>query len=724
MAKILCKIDNSTRYEVYVEYSFSQDPIAATSTVSHALKLKQLNDIADFNGNMNVTYKIGSKSFTYNGNYNIDDKGNAGSVFTIKTGDPVVIQHDKTTGKGSFTVSCSGSCYSDGYGPGNISLASTAVTLTQIDRVAPKVTVSVSQVTANSLNLTAESHAIPDKWEYSLDDGSTWVQFSTSENKKVSTNISGLSPNVTYKIKVRAKRKYNQVSGVSATTSVKTLGNSIINSVNAMVVDVDNPIITMNWTVYQPYSHTLVIKFNGDTVLTISNIKCSVGTFNKSITLSTEERDLILEYMWDKKEIEATYELLSYDGNTRIGDVSTCLAPIEVSEKSAPVCFGITLSEGNPAVGSVAGENEWVKGYSILTVTMGVTLPINYAEISGYTVSVGDTVKEFPADTKTLQYGLINVYGDNVTIRVEIIDSRGYSTVVSKAIKVFDYEDVAIMNYSIRRKNEVESTVQLSFSGKYSPIISDSKENNGINATKFRYAPNGGNWSGWYDLTLDNHSGGNFSYSTLVLSTSSGRINFDTDLQYVIEIEVEDCLTTDTMSIILNKGTPLVAFRSKKVGINESNPTAALHVRVDDTTPPFKINNTEIDFVVASDTVEIESVLGYGETITWSYKKWNSGVAECWASKTYTALTCNKVWGDSNETVLYETPSMGMFYYPFQFTEPPFEMVSAIGQGSGCMLEYFNRNTDFITSTVCAVRPKSLPSMDLTLNFYVRGRWK
>jgi hypothetical protein len=282
---------------------------------------------------------------------------------------------------------------------------------------------------------------------------------------------------------------------------------------------------------------------------------------------------------------------------------------------------------------------------------------------------------------------------------------------------------VVINDYSIRRVNEVGATVQLSLSGSYSPVYVDSVEKNSIKSLKFQYAPSGGNWSSSYDLNFDK-TGGSFSFDTTSLSAGGTVINFDPAKQYTIEIEVSDALSSDSMSIILNKGTPLVAFRSKKVGINESNPTAALHVRADEGEVPFKINGNEVDFIVESDTVRTLMMSGTEECV-WYYEKWNSGVVECWGSIEYTELTCNKAWGTVNETpIMYETRQLANALYPINLVEPPFEVVSVVGKGAGCMLEYFNSNNALFTSTVCVVRPKPLDSMDLTLEFYVRGHWK
>lgn len=453
------------------------------------------------------------------------------------------------------------------------------IDLTKIDRSAPTVSLSTSSVTASSVIITATSNATADIWDYSIDNGSTWTRMSTTAGTSVSKTITGLSPNTTYNIKVRARRQYNQVYGTSSAKSIKTLGNSLLNSVNTFTVDVASPVLTMNWTVYAAYTHTLVIKEGNTTVLTITGLTCSTGTNNKTVTLTAAQRTTILQYMSSKQSFEATFYLTTYSGTTQIGSTVSKTATIQTtSGTSAPTFSGFTHKDSDKSgTLAITGNDQiYIKGYSSLQIVIGTKSAKNEAYISSYKVTVGSDSKSFT--TTTIEYGTIGVSGENITLKVEVIDSRGYSTAITKNITVIDYEDISITDYTIRRKNEVEATVQLAFSGDIAPITIDGEAQNGVVSAKFRYAPNGGSWSGWSNLTVAETTR-NFEYATLALSNSSGVLEFNPNSQYTIDIKITDRLSSDTMTIILNKGTPLVAFRAKKVGINTPDPQDALDVR-------------------------------------------------------------------------------------------------------------------------------------------------
>ncbi len=487
-------------------------------------------------------------------------------------GGTIPVAHD-SDGKKSVSVGFSTAIYTS-----TVTEHGGTMTLTNIDRSAPTVSVATSNVTANSVIITATSSAKADKFEYSLDNGSTWKSLSTTAGTTAIMTVTGLSPNTSYSINVRARRQYNQVWGTSSAKTIKTLGNTLLNSVSTLTVDLARPVLTMNLTVYADYTHTLVIKDGSTTVLTITGLTCSIGTNNKTFTLQTAQRNAILTHMANKKSFTATFYLTTYSGSTQIGSTVSKTATIQTTaDTSAPYFSGFTHKDSNSSTLAITENNQiYIKGHSALQINIGTVIAKNCSAIASYKVTIGSENKTF-ADNPTIDYGAISIAG-TVALTVEVIDSRGYSTAISENITVIDYSDISIDNYSIRRKNEVEATVQLSFSGKISPITIGDSEKNTLVSGKFRYAKNGENYSRPLDLTIS-HTNSTFDFVTLELSAPNGAVEFDPDYSYSIQIRVSDKLSSDTITLTLNKGRPLVALRSKKVGINTPDPQDALDVR-------------------------------------------------------------------------------------------------------------------------------------------------
>ena len=715
MAIIQCSVTKSEWYQVYIEYSVSQNAITAQSTITHALKIKQLTNGYDFESNFPITYQIGSETFSHSGYVDMNDVGDAGYTITLASG-TTVIQHNGDTGAGSFYVACSGTAYAGGWGPGTVTLEGRYETLPTIDRAAPNISVLASNVGVNSVTVTATSNATIDIWDYSVDNGATWYRLSTAEGNSVTGTITGLSPNTTYYIKILGRRKYNQVLGISPAVTIKTIGNTTLNSVNTLTIDDASPVLSMKWTVYANYTHKLVIKDGTITVLTIEGLTCATGTNNKTVALTSEQRTAILQYMSHKKSFTATFELTSYSGTTQIGNSSSTTATIQTTyENSAPTFVDFTHRDYNRGgTVDITGSNQlYIRDRSSMYIDIGKNEETgesnaranNSATIDLYRVTAGSYVVE--SRTKAFEFGSIDVAGDSVALKVEVIDSRGYSTTLTKYIKVIDYSKVSITEYSIRRINEVESKAQISFSGVFSPITVDGEVRNRVESAQIRITLNG-ELKGLLDKTVTQtpQTTQTFEFSQSALTTPVGYFPFDPDYQYLVEIIVTDKLASDTVSMILNKGTPLVAYRSKKVGINTADPQAALHVAGDGDL--FRLNNTVVDYIEEE-----------GVSNGWYYEKWHSGKARCWCEKTYTGLNCTRAWG-----VLYDTEELGGIPYPFTFVERPVEIIGGHGDEGAFLLEHLRPNDTTKTGAVYAVRPLALSGMTVTLTIDVKGFWK
>ena len=194
------------------------------------------------------------------------------------------------------------------------------VTLSTIDRVAPTVTFSVSSITASGFKISANSTAIADIWQYSINGGSTWTTFSTAASTSANVTLSSLSPNTSYTVRVRARRQYNHVYGTSGSSTVKTLGGAVVNSVNTVTADNATVSITINVTVYEAsYTNTLVLKNGSATILTISGLSWSKGTANRTVTLTSAQRTTLLNAMASIKSFIGTFAVSSYSGSTQIG---------------------------------------------------------------------------------------------------------------------------------------------------------------------------------------------------------------------------------------------------------------------------------------------------------------------------------------------------------------------------------------------------------------------
>ena len=456
--------------------------------------------------------------------------------------------------------------------------ASTTITLDTIDRTAPTVSLSTSGITASGVTISATSSATADIWQYSIDNGSTWTQFSTTAGTSASKAITGLSPNTTYYIKVKARKKSNQVYGTSSAATVKTLGGAVVNSVNQVTADAATVSIKLNVTVYDAsYSYTLELKNGSTSILSVGGLTWSKGTADRTVTLTAANRTTLLTAMASLKSFTGTFAVTTYSGSTQIGSVSSKTATITTTAaNSGPTLSGFTYADSYATTTAITENDQlFIQGYSKLTVTPGTATPKNQATIANYTATCnGVSVSNTTGDALTV--GTVSKSG-TVAVVLTITDSRGYTASVTKNITVLAYAKPKVNSLTLRRTNDIEAEMQLVFNGSISAITVDSVEKNSLLYVRYRYkATSASSYSSYVSiLSAVTQSGTSFSYSNLELRSLAADQSWDVHIQIRDQL---NSLSSLDLYYVIPQGTPLVALRKQKVGINTPTPEAALDV--------------------------------------------------------------------------------------------------------------------------------------------------
>lgn len=473
--------------------------------------------------------------------------------------------------------------------------ASTTVTLNSIDRTAPTVSCSVSNITANGFTISASSSATSDIWQYSLNGGSSWTQFSTKAGTSASITLSSLSPNTTYSVRVRARKRTNQVYGTSSTVSAKTLGGAVILSCGNFAADASTVNLSLRVTVYNAaYTNYITIKNGSTTYLSLTGRTWAAGTASRTITLTSAERTTLLNAMASLKSFTATIELVTKSGNTQIGNASTCTCTISTTEEnSGPTLSGFTFADSYSTTTAITGNDQvLIQSYSRLTVTPGTATAKNGASIVSYSAVCSGVTKSNTTGA-ALALGTIGTSGTR-DITLTVTDSRGYTASVTKSVTVVPYSKPKVNSVSLRRTNEIETEMQLVFNGNISAITVDGAQKNSLLYVRYRYKLTSASSYNAYTSILSSvtASGTSFSFSNLELCNLNAEASYDFHLQIRDKL---DSLTSLDLYFVVPQGTPLVALRKKMVGINTPNPAAALHV-VGDTRIEGTLTPDEIDY--------------------------------------------------------------------------------------------------------------------------------
>lgn len=246
------------------------------------------------------------------------------------------------------------------------------------------------------------------------------------------------------------------------------------------------------------------------------------------------------------------------------------------SANSAPTFSSFTYKDSYSTTTAITGNDQYfIQGYSKLQVTPGAATAKNGASIANYTATCnGVTVSNTTGAAITV--GPVAKSG-TVAVVVTVTDSRGYTASVSKNITVVAYASPKVSTVSLRRTNDIETEMQLSFNGSFSPISVASVNKNSLLYVRYRYKLTSASSYGSYTSILSavTVSGTSFSYSNLELCDLPSGSSYDFHLQVCDKLSTAAALD---LYFVVPQGTPLVALRKQKVGINTPSPTVALDV--------------------------------------------------------------------------------------------------------------------------------------------------
>lgn len=456
--------------------------------------------------------------------------------------------------------------------------ASTTIDLDAIDRTAPTVTAAISNITADGFKISVTSSATADRFYYSLDDGGSSTLFSSTAGTSASTTITGLDPNTTYAVRGMVRKKSNQVFGETSSINVTTLGGAKINSCPTITADAATVTFKPNVTVYDAsYSYYLSICNGSTEYVALTARTWSAGTAARTITLSQTERADLLDAMASIKSFTATIKVVTKSGTTQIGSTSSCSCTVQTTEaNSAPTMTSFSYKDSRSTTTAITGNDQlFIQSYSYLYVTPGVATAKNGASIVKYAATCNGVTYSNTTGAALNLYGIAK--SGTLDVVVTATDSRGYTVSNTQQITVIPYARPKVSAISLRRTNDMEAEMQLTFNGTISPITVDGTQKNSLLYVQYRYKLTSATSYGAYTSILANvtQSGTSFSYENLELCS------LDANSSYDFHVYIRDQLNTlsaTSLYFTVPQGTPLVALRKKMVGINTPTPDSALHV--------------------------------------------------------------------------------------------------------------------------------------------------
>lgn len=649
---------------LYIEWSESSVSTANnTSVVSATVKL--------YNGY--GSYSSGDACPWY---VIIDGTKYSGTIY-YWSGSPVTVGSASKTvthnSNGAKSITISAYFDTAGTSTGTVSASGTA-TLTSIPRYATS-SQSLASKTETSIVMNWSSDSTIDYLWYSVNGGSSWTAIGSRNASSGQYTISGLNPGTTYSIKTRVRRKDSQLTTDSSALSVQTYYCPYCS--NAPTFEIGN---SANLTIYNPLARevSVTVTAGGTTIL-------ETTTTGTSVTIPSTVADTLYQSIPNAKS--GTYTVtVQYAGQTR-----NTIGTYTAGQTSAPTIGSATYQDTDSTITAITGDNQKIiPGKSKLTFTASNLSAQNYSSLASAKVTINGTDYPMTLSGSSASVSNITITSTDSTATVYVTDSRGLTS--SKAVSLDIVEYVApTMSATAQRVSGFYSSTEITPTTNYTYI--------GTNAVTIR-------------LQARKTSESSYSVTQAINPIGTTTVSLDNQYPWYILLTITDSFGgSSTFEITIGKGIPLFYFDIVKSSVSmDMFPT---HSNAFEVNGDIYINGEKIgDFVVEEGTDGI-----------WTYRKWNSGIAECWGwhSTTVTASEWS-AWGN-----LYEAggPSRTETFPSGLFNAVPIIMVSPPQASNGAFVETTGPGSATNTPNIYLVRPSRLSStVTFNVPIFARGTWK
>lgn len=306
----------------------------------------------------------------------------------------------------------------------------------------------------------------------------------------------------------------------------------------------------------------------------------------------------------------------TYNGSTLIGSTQCNYCAVCDKSECAPV-----LSESiyldptweynkTHTIELTGSENIFIKNYSRVKATCNPTYrngAFMLTDMTGETVSNGGfeyTCHYTSSSSSETFYSTAGFILQDKTVIYRVIDSRSFESQITQELQVVDYTKPTCI-IEVGRTNNSSNGVTLTIRGKFFNQ-SFGVGSNSI-TVKYQYScKNDGTGVGWTDVT-PTISGNNYEFTTTLYN------NFDKKKTYEFQALVTDTCATIYSNKAIVRGLPVFDWNGSNFNFNVPVKFTGGLIPTDSTKVPVG------DYVVYQ-----------GTSNGWTYRQWNSGIAECW----------------------------------------------------------------------------------------------
>ena len=360
-----------------------------------------------------------------------------------------------------------------------------------------------------------------------------------------------------------------------------------------------NATITIN-RASTSFTHTLTYSFG--------SLSGTIATKTSSTNISWTIPTTFYAQIPNDRSGTGTITCDTYNGSTLIGSKPTPFTATVNESASKPTLNPTAVDSNSATIALTGNSSKFIKYYSNASVATGAQAR-NSATLTSQKITCG-------AKSITSASGTINAV-ESGSFTFSATDSRGYPTTQTLNKTLIEYIKLTCSLNAGAPTTAGVATLKISgnyWDGTFGKVANTL-------TVQYRYKAQGGSYGSWTTVSATKS---NNTYNAT--ATISG-LNYQTT--YVFQARAVDKLATINTDEQARRTTPIFDWSKNDFNVNgdftvngATTITGTATVGGAINTQSLKINNTEIDYIVSQGTSGI-----------WTYRKWNSGLAEYWGKE-------------------------------------------------------------------------------------------
>lgn len=511
--------------------------------------------------------------------------------------------------------------------------------------------------------------ASPSQWSTAITYESDWL---TVSNK--TTGTTSLSVRLYSGSGATRDKTYTYSLAVSPAATTPTLSASTVAMGGTVTINTPRAVSS--------YTHDLYYKIGSGSWVWIAG---SVGTsYTWTVPLS------LASNVPAGTSLAVTIWCRTYSGSTQLGDRSVSLTAT-VPASVVPTISAVSIAEAT--TGIAAKFEAYVQSKSTLAVA------ITAAGAYGSTIAKYETTIQGVKYTGASFTSSALAASGSSTITVTVTDSRGRTATHTAALTVVAYVPPVINSMTSWR---IDTAGTDSEDGPRIAVAMDFEiaevgaKNDRTFALQYRRSDES-------SFTTFSSGTASWAYSGTQLFTSSPVVS--PDYAYTIRLTIADYFGSATRDFEVPTGFTVIDFRStgKGIAFGKVSEKDKMEINMD-----IEVKGEALaDFIVEQGTSGI-----------WTYRKWSSGIAECWGDYTAASVNISK----NNYSGFYYSDPISV-ELPFTFAAAP----TCVTDGGASSFISFSRRTNPTTTRVSfwvCCHTSGATSVSISVGIHVNGKWK